>query len=58
MDKKAKRKKRLENEGKPLEESGSEIEEQKESDGEDGKKKEKVVEHKPLTKTTEDIKKS
>lgn len=39
MDKKAKRKKRLENEGKTLEESGSEIEEQKESDGEDGKKK-------------------
>jgi len=43
-DKKAKRKKRLENDGKKLDESGSEVEESESgSEQEDGKKKEKEV---------------
>lgn len=58
-DKKAKRKKRLENDGKTLDESGSEAEDSEEgSELEDGKKKEKVVEHAPIKKTNDEIKKS
>lgn len=58
-DKKAKRNKRLENDGKTLDESGSEAEESESgSEQEDGKKKEKEVEHAPLKKTNDVIKKS
>jgi ribosome biogenesis protein BMS1 len=60
VDKKEKRRKRLENQGIKEEQSGSEFDDESEGEasGEEKKNEPKEVEHKPLVKKAEEIKKS